>query len=72
MFLGSRAQPVHKADNLTAICELTVYTMWDPQHLMASYEDSFTLLPIHIHGRYNFILKPISKTYAHNFLCKPA
>jgi hypothetical protein len=34
-FLGSRAQPVHTADNLTAICEPIVYTMWDPQHLTA-------------------------------------
>jgi hypothetical protein len=33
MFLGSEVRPVRKADNLTAICEPTVYTMWDPQHL---------------------------------------
>jgi hypothetical protein len=33
MFLGSSAQLVRRADNLTAICEPTVYTMWDPQHL---------------------------------------
>jgi hypothetical protein len=25
--------PAHTADNLTAICELTVWTIWDPQHL---------------------------------------
>jgi hypothetical protein len=30
MFLGSGARPVRKADNLTAICEPNVYTMWDP------------------------------------------
>jgi hypothetical protein len=30
MFLGSRARPVRRADNLTAIWEPTVYTMWDP------------------------------------------
>jgi hypothetical protein len=29
MFLGSRARPVHRPDNLTAICEQIVYTMWD-------------------------------------------
>jgi hypothetical protein len=29
MFLGSRARPVHRADNLAAICEPTE---WDPQH----------------------------------------
>jgi hypothetical protein len=33
MFLGSRARPVRRADNLTAICEPTVYTTRDPQHL---------------------------------------
>jgi hypothetical protein len=27
---GSRAQPVRKAENITAICESTVDTMWDP------------------------------------------
>jgi hypothetical protein len=30
MFLGSRVQLVHRADNLIAICEPIVYTMWDP------------------------------------------
>jgi hypothetical protein len=30
MSLESRARPVRMADNLTAICEPTVYTMWDP------------------------------------------
>jgi hypothetical protein len=29
MFLESRARPVRKADNLTAIGEPIVYTMWD-------------------------------------------
>jgi hypothetical protein len=48
MFLGRRARPVLRADNLTAICEPIVYTMWDPQHLTAlwaskaCYGDSFT------------------------------
>jgi hypothetical protein len=31
MFLGSRVRLVRKADNLTAICEQTVYTMWEQQ-----------------------------------------
>jgi hypothetical protein len=47
MFLASRARPVRKADNLTAVCEPIGYTMWDPQHLTkstASYGDSFSLL----------------------------
>jgi hypothetical protein len=33
MFLGSKAWSVRRADNLSAICEPIVYTMWDPQHL---------------------------------------
>jgi hypothetical protein len=33
MFLGSRARPVQKADNLEAICMPIVGTMWDSQHL---------------------------------------
>jgi hypothetical protein len=33
MFLGSRAWLVCKADNLTATCEPTVWTMRDSQHL---------------------------------------
>jgi hypothetical protein len=33
MFLGSRARPVRKPDNLTAICKPIVYKMWEPQHL---------------------------------------
>jgi hypothetical protein len=47
MFLGTRVRPVRKADNLTAIYEPIVYTLWD-QHLTtleastACYEDSFT------------------------------
>jgi hypothetical protein len=41
-------RPVRKADKLTGICEPTVYTRWDPQHLTtlqaytASYGESFT------------------------------
>jgi hypothetical protein len=30
MFLGSKVRRVRKADNLTAIYEPIVYTMWDP------------------------------------------
>jgi hypothetical protein len=47
MFLGSKALPVSKADNLTGICEPIVYTMWDSQHLTTlqasttCYGDSF-------------------------------
>jgi hypothetical protein len=33
MLLVSRARQVRRADNLTAICEPIVYTMWNPQHL---------------------------------------
>jgi hypothetical protein len=28
--LGSKVRPVRRADNLTAICEPTVYIMWYP------------------------------------------
>jgi hypothetical protein len=48
MFLGNRARPVFKASKLTAICDPTAYTMWDPEHLTilwastACYGDSFT------------------------------
>jgi hypothetical protein len=30
MFLWGRARPVRRADNLAAICEAVVYTMWNP------------------------------------------
>jgi hypothetical protein len=49
MFLESRAWLVHRADNLVAICQLIVYTVWDLQHLttlqdsLACYRPSFTL-----------------------------
>jgi hypothetical protein len=33
MFLGSKARPTRKADNLTAICERIVQKMWDPPRL---------------------------------------
>jgi hypothetical protein len=46
---GGKGWPGHKADNLTAICELIVYKIWDPRHFTtlwactASYRNSFTL-----------------------------
>jgi hypothetical protein len=30
MFLGSKVRRVRRADDLTAICEPIVWTMWDP------------------------------------------
>jgi hypothetical protein len=48
--LGSILGPARRGDNLTAIYELIVYKMWEPQHLttlwgfMACYRDTFTLL----------------------------
>jgi hypothetical protein len=30
MFLVSKVQQVHRGDNVTAICEPIVWTMWDP------------------------------------------
>jgi hypothetical protein len=52
MFLGSRVRPVHRADNLTAIREPIVYTMWDPQQLTviqvstACYGESSVLMGV--------------------------
>jgi hypothetical protein len=37
MFLGSKVRPVRGADNLTAVYEPIVYTMWHPQHLTSLY-----------------------------------
>jgi hypothetical protein len=48
MLLGGKGRPAHKADNFTAICEPTVWIMWDPQRLttlwasIACYRDRFT------------------------------
>jgi hypothetical protein len=45
-----KARPARKSANLTAICEPTVYTIWDPRHLTtlqdstAWYKNSFTVL----------------------------
>jgi hypothetical protein len=33
IFLGGQGRPARKSDNLTAICEPTVYKMWEPQRL---------------------------------------
>jgi hypothetical protein len=30
---GDKERPSHKAENLTAICELTVQKMWEPRRL---------------------------------------
>jgi hypothetical protein len=30
---GGKGRPVRKADNFTAICEPTVYKMWEPRRL---------------------------------------
>jgi hypothetical protein len=52
---GGKEQPAYKADNLTAICELIIWKMWEPRCLTtlwasaACYRDSFafTLFIIH-------------------------
>jgi hypothetical protein len=41
MFLGNKARPARKADNLSAICKPIVNKMWDPRHLT---------IPIDLHG----------------------
>jgi hypothetical protein len=39
IFLG-KGLPARKADNLTAICELIVYKMWEPRRLTALYDST--------------------------------
>jgi hypothetical protein len=52
---GGKGQVVRKNDNFTAICELTVYKMWEPWHLttlwtsMACYRNSYTFLSLDVH-----------------------
>jgi hypothetical protein len=52
--LGGKGRPARKADNLTIICEPTVYKMWEPRRLtalwafMACYRDRFTFFHITI------------------------
>jgi hypothetical protein len=47
-FSGGKWRPARKADNLTAICEPTVYKMWESRRLTTlwastvCYRDSFT------------------------------
>jgi hypothetical protein len=47
---GGKGRPAREPDNLTAICETTVYKMWEPRRLTtlwaftACYRDSFTFL----------------------------
>jgi hypothetical protein len=46
-------RPERKAHNLTAICDLTVWKMWEPRRLTtqwaptACYRDSFTCLKLY-------------------------
>jgi hypothetical protein len=48
---GGRGRPECKVDNLTAISEMIVHKLWEPQSLttlwasMACYRDSFTFSP---------------------------
>jgi hypothetical protein len=47
---GGKGLPARKADNITAICELIVYKMWEPRTLItlwastACYRDTFAFL----------------------------
>jgi hypothetical protein len=49
---GGKWRPARKADNLTAICEPTVWKMWEPRRLTilwastTCYRDSFTFIYI--------------------------
>jgi hypothetical protein len=50
---GGKGQPARKADDLTAICELIVYKMWEPRRLTTwwasttCYSDSFFFCTFH-------------------------
>jgi hypothetical protein len=69
--MGTRNLPggkwwlAHKADNLVAICEPTVWKMWEPRRLTtlwastACYRDSFTFK----HNRKNFVIQIYKATY---------
>jgi hypothetical protein len=41
MFLGDKGRPARKAENLTAICERTVYKMWEPRRLTTGIASPF-------------------------------
>jgi hypothetical protein len=53
MFVRRKTKLSDKANNLTAICEPIVYTMWGPQHQttlqasMSCYWNSFTCLYVY-------------------------
>jgi hypothetical protein len=60
IFLRGKERPARRADNLTAICEPTVYEMWKPQHptnLWACYMENVyshfcndpLIAPSHLH-----------------------
>jgi hypothetical protein len=48
--MGGVGRPARKAENFTAICEPTVYKMWDPRRLIilwastTCYRDSFSFM----------------------------
>jgi hypothetical protein len=78
MFLESRARLVRKADNLTAICEPTIWTMWDSRHFTnlqastACYDHSLTfyvkvvsMLRVHV---YFFCVADITYGYTVTYI----
>jgi hypothetical protein len=68
---GDKERPVHKADNLTAICEPIGYKMWKPRRLktlLAStvyYSHTFMLFLLY------FLLIKIQFFNMRNLTCKP-
>jgi hypothetical protein len=65
-FPVGKGRLARKADNLTAICEMTVYKMWEPRRLTtlwastACHKDSFIFLRHLIHNvekyKFDFII----------------
>jgi hypothetical protein len=69
---GGKGRPARGGDNLTAICEQTVYKMWEPRHLTTlwaftgCYRDSFTFLLFMIVKKRVFIRSADQKNFNRN------
>jgi hypothetical protein len=73
---GVKGRLAHKADNLTAICELIVWKIWEPQRLttlwasMADYRDSFTFFFHHNTTTFCYIYSFIHLLKFHKILTR--
>jgi hypothetical protein len=75
---GDKGWPALKADNLTAICEPSVYKVWEPRRLTnvwaatICYRDSFTFLSFNMKYLNNSIAKVVFSTADEVRLCMSA